>query len=341
MSSRSHEQHPPRDDAPAQEADALAVVEKELHRKGRGRRIVEASVSLAVVGVIFAFVIPAVSNAHYSEIWREISRLSWAQVGFLTGLWITSMLLYTGVLTNTLPGLTHPQALTVNFAGSAVSNVVPFGGAVGVGATYGIEMSWGFRVSSITLSILVSGVWNVFTKLGLPVLALILLLIKGSATGHLLVPTLLGLLVLSAAVVVLALIMRSEGLAEKVGVVGQRVVTPVARWTRRPTTPDVATAALDFRHRSIGLLRTRWWRLTLWMLAYNTGQFLLLLAQERNHCAHIHGSLGCYPGGRLLRLRSMNKRCRQGQQHDKGQGEFHADRIYRNRASDNSAAPVL
>ena len=269
---------PPDDDA---DGDALAVVEKELHRKSRGRRIAEACLSLAVIGVIFAFVIPAVSNAHYSEIWAEIGKLSWGQVGFLSGLWVISMLLYTGVLTNTLPGLTHPQALTVNFAGSAVSNVVPFGGAVGVGATYGIEMSWGFRVSAITLSILVSGVWNVFTKLGLPVLALVLLLAKGSATGHLVVPTMLGLVVLTGAVVVLALIMRSEALAERVGALGQKVTTPVARWLRRPATPDVANAVLDFRHRSIGLLRTRWWRLTLWMLAYNLGQFLLLLACVR------------------------------------------------------------
>ena len=85
------------------------------------------------------------------------------------------MLAYTGVLTNSLPGLTHPQALTVNFAGNAVSNVVPFGGAVGVGATYAIDLSWGFSMPTVTLSILVSGVWNVFAKLVMPVIALVLL----------------------------------------------------------------------------------------------------------------------------------------------------------------------
>jgi uncharacterized membrane protein YbhN (UPF0104 family) len=282
VTSRSHDRPPsPSNAQDEQDADALAAVERGLHNKSRGRRIAEACLSLAVIGVIFAFVIPAVSNAHYSEIWAEIGRLSWGQVGFLSTIWITSMLLYTGVLTNALPGLTHPQALTVNFAGSAVSNVVPFGGAVGVGATYGIDMSWGFRVSAITLSILVSGVWNVFTKLGLPVLALVFLLAKGSATGHLMVPTMLGLIALTTAVVVLALVMRSESLAERVGAVGQRAATPVARWLRRPAVPDIANAVLDFRHRSIGLLRTRWWRLTLWMIAYNLGQFLLLLACVR------------------------------------------------------------
>jgi uncharacterized membrane protein YbhN (UPF0104 family) len=269
------------DDAAPDEAETLAAVAHDLHGKSAGRRVTEAVVSLAVVAVFFAFVIPAVSGAHYSEIWSELQRLSWLQVAWLAGLWVISMLLYTGVLTNSLPGLTHTQALTVNFAGSAVSNVVPFGGAAGVGATYGICMSWGFRVRSITLSILVSGVWNVFTKLGLPVLALLFLVIKGSTMGHLLAPTLLGLLVLTGAVLVLVLVMRSEALALRVGGLAQSVVDPVFRVARRRTTPDIAGGILDFRHRSIGLLRTRWWRLSLWMLSYNLGQFLLLLACVR------------------------------------------------------------
>ena len=263
--------------------DAIAVVEHELHRKSPQRRIVEALASLTVVAVIFAFVIPAVSDAHYSEIWHELDRLTWLQVLGLTAVWATSMLLYTGVLTTSLPGLTHPQALTVNFAGSAVSNVVPFGGAVGVGATYAICLSWGFRMTSITLSVLVSGIWNVFAKLGLPVVALGILTVtaQGHATSKLLGPTLVGFAALAAAVTVLVLILRSERLALRIGELGQRVATPVARRLRRSSAPDVAGAVVEFRHRSIGLLRTRWLPLTLWMLAYNLTQYLLLLGCVR------------------------------------------------------------
>jgi uncharacterized membrane protein YbhN (UPF0104 family) len=170
----------------------------------------------------------------------------------------------------------------VNFAGSAVSNVVPFVGAVGVGATYAIDMSWGFTMPSVTLSILVSGVWNVFAKLGMPVIALVLLITTGRATGRLMVPTLIGLVALVGAATVLVLVMRSEALATRVGAVGQRVVDPVSRWLRRSSAPDVAAVLLEFRHSSIGLLRTRWWRLTIWVVLYNLGQFLLLLACVRS-----------------------------------------------------------
>ena len=261
--------------------DARSIVEHELHRRSTGRRLAEAAVSLAVVALIFAFVIPAVSGSHYSEIWAEITKLTWVEIGTLTLIWIAGMLAYTGVLTNTLPGLTHPQALTVNFAGSAVSNVVPFGGAVGVGATYAISLSWGFDMPAITLSILVSGVWNVFAKLGMPVVAVFLLVVTGRAATHLIAPTVLGLLALVGATTVLVLIMRSEALATRIGQLAQRLVDPFARRLRRSSAPDIVGAVLDFRHRSIGLLRARWWRITAWMFAYNLGQFLLLLACVR------------------------------------------------------------
>ncbi len=261
--------------------DPMAVVGHELHRKSTARRVGEAAASLAVVAVIFAFVLPAVTGSHYSDIWREITKLSGAWVLALVGIWAAGMLAYTGVLTNSLPGLTHPQALTVNFAGSAVSNVVPFGGAVGVGATYAIDMSWGFTMPSVTLSILVSGVWNVFAKLLMPVIALILLVATGRAAGHLIVPTLVGLLALGGAATVLALIMRSEALAVRIGAMGQRLVDRVSRGLRRSSSPDVSAAVLDFRHNSIGLLRQRWWRLTTWIVVFNVAQFLLLLACVR------------------------------------------------------------
>ena len=261
-------------------ADPVAVVEHELHRKTTSRRVAEALVSLAAVALIFAVVLPAVTDSHYSEIWHEITHLSGAWLVSLTALWIVGMLAYTGVLTNSLPGLTHPQALVVNFAGSAVSNVVPFGGAAGVGATYAMDMSWGFSMPRVTLSILVSGVWNVFAKLGMPVVALALLVVTGQATGRLIAPTVVGLVALVGAVVLMAMVVRSESLATRIGAVAQAVARTPARWLHRDL-PDLTAAVLGFRHSSLGLLRAHWLRLTVWTLAYNLAQYLLLLACVR------------------------------------------------------------
>ena len=258
--------------------DAFAVVTHELHKKSRARRATEIGISLSIVVVIFAFVIPKITGSDYADIWHEMSKLSPVEIVALIALWFLGMVAYTGVLTNTLPGLTHPQALTVNFAGSAVSNVMPFGGAIGVGATYAIDMSWGFTAPSVTLSILVSGIWNVFAKLAMPVLALLLLILTGHATGKLFLPAVLGLIALVVAALVLGLIMRSERLAERIGQFGQSIVGWFCRVTRRKAIPDVVTGVLNFRHQSIGLVRERWWRVTLWIFLFNLIQFLLLFA---------------------------------------------------------------
>ncbi len=261
--------------------DAFAVVSHELHKKSRARRATEIGISLGIVVIIFAFVIPKLTGADYANIWHEIAKLSPAEIAGLVAFWFIGMLAYTGVLTNTLPGLKHTQALTVNFAGSAVSNVMPFGGAIGVGATYAIDMSWGFTAPSVTLSILVSGIWNVFAKLAMPVLALLLLILSGHATGKLFLPAILGLIALVVAAIILGLIMRSERLAERIGQFGQSIVGWFCRVTRRKATPDVVAGVLNFRHQSIGLVRERWWRITLWIFLFNLIQFLLLFASIR------------------------------------------------------------
>lgn len=262
-------------------SDAFAVVGHELHRKSPRRRIIETLLSLSVIVVIFAFVIPKMTGSDYAAIWRQITSLGGIEVAALTAIWFLAMLAYTGVLTNTLPGLRRPQALVVNFAGSAVSNVLPFGGAIGVGATYAIDMSWGFTPPAVTISILVSGVWNVFAKLGMPAIALLLVLLTGESNGKLLIPTVIGLVALVGAISVIAMVLRSERLASSIGRIGQRVVDGLGRMLRRRQAPDVVRAVLDFRHNSIGLVRTRWLAITIWIVAFNGLQYLLLLACVR------------------------------------------------------------
>src|SRR6266540_3315142 len=49
--------------------------------------------------------------------------------------------------------------------------------------TYAMLGSWGYSRSRATTAVLVSGVWNSFIKLGMPVLALALVALQGGATG--------------------------------------------------------------------------------------------------------------------------------------------------------------
>ena len=94
---------------------------------------------------------------------------------------------YWPMLTAVQPGLRLREAAVANLASTAVANTLPGGGALGVGVTMTMQRSWGIPVAETALAMVVSGVWNNFVKLGLPVVALALLAISGGASTALVV----------------------------------------------------------------------------------------------------------------------------------------------------------
>jgi putative heme transporter len=260
---------------------AAELIEDELKGKSRTRRIAEIVGALVITAVIFARIIPKFLDVEYHDVWAHIADADILMLVSMTLFWCFTMWCYSGVMVHALPGLTRSQGIVTNFSGSALANVVPFGGAAGLGATYAQNLSWGFDVPSITLSIIVSGVWNVFAKLGMPIVVLALLGVLGHATKGLGFAAMVGFGVLLAAIVAFTLIFRSEGLAERVGGMAQGIVNGLRRVIRRPPRDGLADKVLDFRHQTMGLVRDHWRWLTLWMVAYKVSQGVLSLMAAR------------------------------------------------------------
>jgi putative heme transporter len=259
-------------------------------RRARGSRVavrvVQVCGSFAVVGLLFGYVLPHVTGASGADVLHRFAALSTAQLAGLFAVWVAALWAYTFVLTGALPGLTHLQALTLNLAGSAVSNLVPFGGALGLGVTFGMTGTWGFRPALVTLAAIVTGVWNVLTKLALPLIALLLLLVTGDIADHrLVVASIVAAVVLAVVVGVIVAALSEESFArwastgvEAVGELVLRVlhVHRHVHWDR---------AVMSFRHRTIGLLRHSATRMSLGMVAYALLQALLAW-----QCLHVVGS---------------------------------------------------
>jgi uncharacterized membrane protein YbhN (UPF0104 family) len=256
---------------------AAALIEDELRAKSPLRRFGELGVSLVITVVIFARAIPRLVGVEYAAVFERLASIDRVTVAGLLLFWGFTMWNYGGVVTASLPGLSRLQGIVLNFSGSALANVVPFGGAAGVGATYAQGLSWGFDVGSVTLSIIVTGVWNVFAKLGLPMLVLFGLLVTHQSSEGLSAAGLAGFAVLVASVAGLAAVFRSESLARSLGAAGQRVLDAGRRLLRRPPAGDLAQRIVDGRHRTIGLVAERWHHLTFWMVAYKASQALLQL----------------------------------------------------------------
>lgn len=244
------------------------------------KRTVQGVVSLAIVAGIFVGVLPRLAN--YSDVWDTITAMTGLEAGTLVVVGAWNLVTYWFVMVAVLPGLRYREAAVVNQASTAVSNTLPAGGAIGVGVTYAMYTSWGFGPEAITLSALVSGIWNNFVKLGMPILAVSLLAVTGSANAVKVTTAIVGVAALVGSVVGLSLILKSEALARTVG---RRIGTVVSRLVRiagKDGVGDWGEAAAEFRRRTIGLLRTRWHWLTAATLMSHGSLFIVLLVTLRH-----------------------------------------------------------
>jgi hypothetical protein len=102
------------------------------------------------------------------------------------------------VICSVLPSIRLRKAAVVNLGSSAVANTLPAGGALAMGVSCAMLSGWGISTADYVLYSLVSGIWNVFARLSLPVLALLILLTAGRPDSDLLAAAATGLGLLAA-----------------------------------------------------------------------------------------------------------------------------------------------
>jgi hypothetical protein len=245
-------------------------------RRSRTRLVVQVLVALVLVVAILYFTVKKIDPA---QVWAAITDLTWLELTTLSLLAIWNLCTYAFVWMSVTPGLGFWHAMVMTQATTAVANTIPagVGAAMGIGMTYTMLGSWGYSRSRTTTAVLVSGVWNSFIKLGLPVLALALVALQGGATGGRVVAALLGIAGLVAAVVVFALMLRSEEVAHRFGLLAGRVASRLLRLLRRPPVAGWELATVKFRTRTVGLVQRRWVAITITSLVSHLSLYLVLL----------------------------------------------------------------
>ena len=249
-------------------------------RKVGPKQIVAFVFGIVIVIAIFAYAIP--KFADYGDVWAAMRTLT--PIESVTLLAATLFNLYTYWLANqaALPGLRMSQSVVVTQTGTSVANTLPAGGAIAIGVTSSILESWGFTAGEATLFVGVTGIWNIFTKLALPVLALAMLVITGHTYPALVGAAAVGIAVLVAAVVLLALVFNSKAMARRVGEFLGRMISAVLKPFRRGPITDMGDKAVRFRKETIVLVSRRWVRLTWTTVLSQLALFLVLLITLRN-----------------------------------------------------------
>jgi uncharacterized protein (TIRG00374 family) len=147
--------------------------------------------------------------------------------------------------------------------------------------TYSMMGKWGYSRSRVTTAVLVSGVWNSFIKLALPVFALAVVALQGRVSSARVIAALVGLAGLAAAIVVFALMLHSEQQARQVGLRAGRVASWLLALVRRPPVAGWEIATVKFRARTVDLLRRGWIPITVASLLSHLSLYLVLLVALR------------------------------------------------------------
>jgi uncharacterized protein (TIRG00374 family) len=257
------------------EATVPAVAPK--HRSSTTRRVLQAALSLVIVVGIFAYAIPRIAD--YSAVWATIRDLTPLETLSLVAATIFNLVTYWLANMAALPGLRLAQSAVVTQTTTSVANTLPAGGAIAVGLTFTILRSWGFATQAVALYVGVTGVWNVFLKLGLPIVALALLALTGQANPALVAAALVGVVVLAIAVSLFALALWKKEFARRIGDGLGRMVSAFKRLIRKPPITTWGEQAVAFRKRTILLVARRWPRLTFTtVLSHLALWFVLLLS---------------------------------------------------------------
>lgn len=205
--------------------------------------------------VVFGLALPHIAS--YEEAASRLRNLSDGETAVVLGVAAWNLASYWFLLTASLPGLRLWQAGLASTASTAVSNTLPAGGAAGIGVTVSMYRAWGFPRESITRALVVSGAWNVFVKLALPLVAVVLVTWWGD--GH--PPVGIGvvsLAVLASMIAAFASVLRGAAISRRVGG-AERLATRLAR---RPVTGWV-DAITRFQRASSELVARRWARLSI------------------------------------------------------------------------------
>lgn len=249
-------------------------------RRPGWKELLQSVVGFAVAIVLVTYALPAVTGTTWPQIGTQLRRVGTGPAVLMFVLLMVGLLCYTFTLIASLPGLTNLRALIVNAAGTMVSTILPGGGAVGVALTYMMYRSWGFSRRNISTSIVVTSIWNILSRLALPVLAAVVIVWWTADAPDALV----SVAVVAGAVgtVIIALfvaVLFNDSVAGAAHRLVGRLTRPLAR--RWPRAAHFERLLADQRARTGIVVRTGWAGMTFGLVGMFACFFVLYVVSAR------------------------------------------------------------
>jgi uncharacterized membrane protein YbhN (UPF0104 family) len=238
-------------------------------------RVAEGIASLALGAALLIWGLPLVAGADWSAIGEAFAQLTLWQVALLGVVWQFGLWIHTIALCAALPGLSSPRAWFLNQTGSAVSNVLPLGGAAGTALNYSTCRVWGFGTTAFLRWAIATNIWDILGKLVVPAVAVLWLVVSDTSSPEALVSAAVAGVVILALFVAFTWFMLHRDVGMRV--LG-RLLDALVRSlrVRRLKDQHFAADAGQFRRDLADLVAHAWGRLTIGKAAYALSQAFLL-----------------------------------------------------------------
>jgi uncharacterized protein (TIRG00374 family) len=216
--------------------------------------------SIALAVGLLVFFLPHALGIGWRDTSRQLEQIPFWDIVCLVAVWAAGLWLHTIVLRRSLPGLSRRRAFALNLGGSSISNVLPFGGAAGIGLNYAMLRSWGYNRVQITAFATVSNLVVALVKIAIAVVGIVALSFMPDIAAQLSRPTSPGAIAVFAVIGLLAV-------AATVAYVG---------WGRGKVRGGVASWIAQFWEQCAHVLRRGWRGLAIGGIGYPMLQVLLM-----------------------------------------------------------------
>lgn len=249
----------------------------EPERTSPRQRIIRGTLTLLLLYVIFGVLIP--SFASYEDVWDALTSLDPVVLVLLTGLTFVVEGCKAGAFALIIGPLRFADAFLAQESAAVISNTVP--GPSGTAARYVTYRKLGISTEDFTTSYVVNNSVSNVLPLVMPTIGLLLLSTQSDVPGAVWTLALVGLAVSLVLLVLVVLIVRSEGFARRFGAALGRVLNWLRGMARRPPGEDLGDTVVTWRGEVVGIFRKRALGLVGLFVLRELATYLILLASLR------------------------------------------------------------
>ena len=210
-----------------------------------------ALVLVGLLAFVFGIVLPRLVD--YDAVRAALAALTPGQLALLGATSAGAYVASAGPSRVLVPGLSWPHAVGSDLAARAVASTVP--GPTDVATRFVLYRQWSIPTDVASAGIALAGLFETISFFALPLIAAAGVLVDRHPTQpRVLLLALVGLIVLVAAAVLLVSIVRSEGLARKLGGWLDSMARRIWGLFRKTPPTGIVEGTLDLRERSKAML---------------------------------------------------------------------------------------